>query len=272
MTIHGHLEAPERQASGGYELARFNALRHGVLSRYTVLPWEDENEYGALIEALVVEHRPQGPTEEHLVEELAGIFWRKRRLRLAEAAACHRGLKKTTDPHRETVKAALVHLDLSQQIEGVNASIRATSESTATDIIELDEDETMTMRALVVLRAGKARAYAEALSALREDTRNWWQEVLGWEPDDFEEDEKPYAANSADLLRFLEEKVVPWYQDRRKELENRPLIRAQAFGEALDPDKLERLGRYEVHLDRKLERTLAMLLRLKDLRQVNDGG
>jgi hypothetical protein len=35
----------------------------------------------------------------------------------------------------------------------------------------------------------------------------------------------------------------------------------------LDPDKLERLGRYEVHLDRKLERLLAMLLRLKDLRQ-----
>jgi hypothetical protein len=32
-------------------------------------------------------------------------------------------------------------------------------------------------------------------------------------------------------------------------------------------DKLERLGRYEVHLDRKLERTLSMLLRLKDLRQ-----
>ena len=44
-------------------------------------------------------------------------------------------------------------------------------------------------------------------------------------------------------------------------------IREQAFGEALDADKLERLGRYEVHLDRKLERMLAMLLRLKDLRQ-----
>ena len=38
------------------------------------------------------------------------------------------------------------------------------------------------------------------------------------------------------------------------------------FCEALDPDKLERLGRYEVHLDRKLERMLSMLLRLKDLR------
>jgi hypothetical protein len=61
--------------------------------------------------------------------------------------------------------------------------------------------------------------------------------------------------------------VLPWFEKRRKELANRPLIRDQAFGEALDPDKLERLGRYEVHLDRKLERMLAMLLRLKGLRQ-----
>jgi hypothetical protein len=61
--------------------------------------------------------------------------------------------------------------------------------------------------------------------------------------------------------------VLPWFERRRSELENRPLIRDQAFGEALDVDKLERLGRYEVHLDRKLERMLAMLLRLGDLRQ-----
>jgi hypothetical protein len=35
--------------------------------------------------SLAAEHAPQGPTEEHLVEELAGILWRKRRLRWAEA-------------------------------------------------------------------------------------------------------------------------------------------------------------------------------------------
>ena len=46
-------------------------------------------------------------------------------------------------------------------------------------------------------------------------------------------------------------------------LENRPLIRAQAFGQSLNPDKLSRLARYEVHLDRKLERPLAILLRLQ---------
>ena len=60
----------------------------------------------------------------------------------------------------------------------------------------------------------------------------------------------------------------PKSEARKKELANRPLIREQAFGEALDPDKLERLARYEVHLDRKLERSLAMLFRLKELRPV----
>jgi len=63
-----------------------------VLSRYAVLAWEDADEYRALVGALAAEHAPQGPTEEHLVEELAGILWRKRRLRLAEAAPHRRGL------------------------------------------------------------------------------------------------------------------------------------------------------------------------------------
>ncbi len=61
--------------------------------------------------------------------------------------------------------------------------------------------------------------------------------------------------------------MLTWFEKRKREIALRPLIREQAFGEALDPDKLERLGRYEVHLDRKLERTLSMLLRLKDLKQ-----
>src|SRR3954449_597722 len=96
--------------AAGTEITRFNALRHGVLSRYTVLPWEDPEEYQALIAALVAEHAPQGPTKEHLVEELAGILWRKRRLRLAEAATHRRGLEGTFAIYRETAKVALAHL------------------------------------------------------------------------------------------------------------------------------------------------------------------
>src|SRR5450755_1618219 len=80
--------------NASYETTRFNAFQHGVLSRHAVLPWEDRSEYQALLDALVVEHAPNGPTEGHLVEELAGIIWRKCRLRLAEAAIYREQLRK----------------------------------------------------------------------------------------------------------------------------------------------------------------------------------
>ncbi len=44
-------------------------------------------------------------------------------------------------------------------------------------------------------------------------------------------------------------------------------IREHALGEAMTAGAFESVARYEVHLDRKLERTLAMLLKLKDLRR-----
>jgi hypothetical protein len=245
------------------EITRFNALRHGVLSRYTVLPWEDAGEYCALLAALVAEHAPQGPTEEHLVEEVAGILWRKRRLRLAEAAAHRRRLGDTLEPHRKTVKAALVHLDDPHPAERVVDAIRATTGDTEQDVREMEDDQAMTHRAVDLLGSRRNDAYEAALAALREDTQAWWADMLA----ELDQDEKPATADAEGLRRFLEAEVLPWFENRKKELSNRPLIREQAFGESLDPDKLERLGRYEVHLDRKLERMLTMLLRLKDLRR-----
>jgi hypothetical protein len=251
---------------GGTEITRFNALRHGILSRYTVLPWENAEEYRALVAALDAEHVPHGPTEEHLVEELAGVLWRKRRLRLAEAAAHRRGLVGTLAPYRETVRVALVHLDATDQSERVVDAIRATASETDGDIRETEEDEAMTRRALDLLSSRRNNRYEAALAALHEDTRDWWAEMLSRDQGELEEGEEPATPDEAGLRRFLEGEVVPWLETHKKELANRPLIREQAFGEALDPDKLERLGRYEVQLDRKFERTLAMLLRLKDLR------
>jgi hypothetical protein len=255
----------------GTEITRFNALKHGVLSRYTVLPWEDAAEYADLVASLVIEHRPNGPTEEHLVEELAGILWRKRRLRLAEAAAHQHGLENATEPYRGTVKAALVHLDGGKQIERVVDAIRATPEETAEETRDLDEDEAMTKNAVAILDAGKPKAFEQAVSALRADTREWWEDLLSRDPEDYDEDQEPATPDADGLRRFVERDLRPWYAQRRMELENRPLIRAQAFGQSLDPDKLSRLARYEVHLDRKLERTLAMLLRLQDLRRETGG-
>jgi hypothetical protein len=110
MTALKNGELLPSESKGNYEATRFNALKHALLSRYTILPWESQDEYRVVLEALVAEHDPKGPTEEHCIKELAGVIWRKRRLRLGEAAAYNRGLLSATEPYRDTAQAALDHM------------------------------------------------------------------------------------------------------------------------------------------------------------------
>ncbi|HMV20571.1 MAG TPA: hypothetical protein PKE50_04785, partial [Rhodocyclaceae bacterium] len=79
-------EAAPVARSGDYDLVRFNAMKHGILSQLAVLAHEDHAEFADLLAALMDEHRPAGMTERHLIEELATIIWRKRRVLLAEGA------------------------------------------------------------------------------------------------------------------------------------------------------------------------------------------
>jgi hypothetical protein len=150
----------ETKSSAGTEFTRFNALRHGILSQHTVLPWEDPDEYRALLEAFVAEHAPQGPTQEHLVEELAGILWRKRRLRLAELAAHRRGLRDALSG--KTADAALVLVNVEGQSEWVADAIRATAADTEEAIRQIQEHEAMTRRAIELLGSKSSDAYQAA--------------------------------------------------------------------------------------------------------------
>jgi hypothetical protein len=266
----------------GYERSRLNAVRHGILSRHLLLPWEDRSEYDDLLESLVAEHHPNGPTEHHLVEELAGLMWRKQRLVMAEASACraglHRALEKNPWGGDPVLVRALAHLDGGEPTENAAAAVRATAEDTEAELRGLAEDEAMTERAVAILRKCRVNAYDKALAVLHEDTVAGWLETIAdvnaedlddadYDSDAETGDRESYQPDTESLQRFLEDEVMPWYRRRRRELENRNLIRAQAFGEALDPDRLDRLARYEVHLDRKLERVLGMLLKLQDLRR-----
>lgn len=254
-------------AGRGTDLTRFNAVTHGILSRYTVLPWEDAGEYAALVQTLMDEHAPKGPTETHLVEELAGVLWRKRRLRMAETAS-HRGaLYDRISSMSVSARGALAHIRTRHEPEPVEHAVKASDADTAAELADIDEDETLTRRALELLANGRKDAYKAALAALRKDTRGWWLEQLDADPEELDEDEHAFSPTAADLQHFLEDEVLPIFSKRREQLHHRPLIREQVLAEALPLFRLEKLSRYEVFLDRKLERTLAMLIKLKDLRE-----
>jgi len=250
----------------GTELTRFNALRHGILSRYVLLPWEDAGAYRDLLDALVAEHAPEGPTEEHLVEELAGILWRKRRLQLAEAAAHRRGLQTATERSSGIARAALAHKPAAQHREDVSEAIGADEATTEAAFADIDEDEAMAHTARERLRGGGPGAYEEAVAELRADSREWWQNLLATDPTDRPPLERELTPDEDGLRQFIETVLLPLLARQRVDLRQRPAVREQALGESLDPDRLDRLGRCETHLDRKLERTLSMLIKLRDLR------
>src|ERR1700722_12281748 len=93
--------------------------------------------------------------------------------------------------------------------------------------------------------------------------RSYWLECLEDPPADV----LKYPPAAEALEAWLHRHSTDWYDRPIAELEHRDAIREQAFGSAYATQRLEVTARYEVHLDRKLERTLAMLFRLRELRQ-----
>jgi hypothetical protein len=78
-------------------------------------------------------------------------------------------------------------------------------------------------------------------------------------------EEEEYPTTVEGLCDFINKKLRPICLQMQKEARYYQEIKAQTLGEGLRAQQLEKLNRYEVHLDRKFERTLAMLLKLKDL-------
>ena len=79
-------------------------------------------------------------------------------------------------------------------------------------------------------------------------------------------EEEEYTADAEGLAGFITAHLSPLCHQQEKESRHHDAIVNQTIGEGLQAYRLEKLSRYETHLDRKFERTLAMLIKLKDLR------
>ena len=63
-----------------------NALKHGAFSRELILPGERRKDYERLLAELEAEYSPSGPSEIYLVNHLASLLWRERRLQVYRQA------------------------------------------------------------------------------------------------------------------------------------------------------------------------------------------
>ena len=122
---------------------------------------------------------------------------------------------------------------------------------------DAENDLAATRKAGEILRKGGANAYQAARRALSAGLREWWDVRLS-------DDEGDATAES--FAEFVRDELYPFCYSDLQEVQFTPAIKAQTLGEGVQAHRLEKLNRYETHLDRKFERTLAMLLKLKDLR------
>jgi len=243
---------------GNYDAVRLNAMKHGILSRLVVLAHEDHTEFTDLLAALIEEHRPTGMTERHLIDELASIIWRKRRVLMAEGARINEGLKMAVNrPESVMPSAAPFQRGLSGENSDLRDLLEMTPEENAESLKSAELDLASGRKAAAILRKGGVHAYAKARRALIPESRDWWDDCVT---------DEDYPATTEGLAKFLNESLEPICYRMVKEAQFTPAIKAQTLGQGLQTHRLETLNRYETHLDRKFERTLAMLLKLKSLR------
>jgi hypothetical protein len=237
---------------------RLNATRHGLRAASLVLPWEDRDGFERLREDLADEHAPRGPTEAALVDELAGVLWRLRRVRAAEAAAWRSGFAErlTRDEAREGRTTAALPAAAGADADAGRLALAGTEGEVAAEARDAREMTATARRALAILDRGGGAA--EAAAALLEGTRDWWAEHAG---------ERGVGADDAGALRaFLAGTVLRWSRGRELVLANREAVRAQAAGAAFEGGRLDLVGKYEAHLHRSAGRVLAMLAALRERR------
>jgi hypothetical protein len=193
-----------------YEVVRFNALKHGILSRYTVLSHESHADYESLVNSLMDEHLPAGATEQHLIEELASVIWRKRRVLQAEGATINKGLKESARSAKTVIPAAA---PFEMGLSGEGTDIRDLMDLKPEDVTESQRaarhDLDATNKASAILRKGGDRAYDKALRALLPDSREWWESYV---------EEEEYPADALGLASFITEHLSPLCHQQEKEV------------------------------------------------------
>jgi len=74
------------RSQGGKARSRLNSRKHGLTAKTLIIVGECADDFDQLRAELMDEHDPQSALEAELVERLAGILWRLRRVPFFEAA------------------------------------------------------------------------------------------------------------------------------------------------------------------------------------------
>jgi hypothetical protein len=216
-----HALTASDQQGAGYQLVRFNAMKHGILSRYTVLSHENHADYESLVNSLMDEHLPAGATEQHLIEELASVIWRKRRVLQSEGATINKGLKESARNAKSVIPtAAPFEMGLSGEGTDLRDVMSLSDDEAATSQRDASADVQACYRAAKLLRTGGATAYTKAVRALHPESRDMWEDSVA------DGENSPSAEG---LAAFIQQHLEPVAHQMEKEARHHQAIVNQTW-------------------------------------------
>ena len=205
------------------------------------------------------------PTKESVSEAKAEVLPLRSGLAALAQHACYLRATNKTDSEAE---ASL--LRLAQSLDSLKGKTVATDEEQRKAVFRsVEDDENKAHRALELIASNKEVEYSEPLNELDEEGRELWNSlmmaVLAYS--DFKPEVLSSAFSVKSLEDFIKQTLIPLYHERKHEIKYAPLMYEQSALETIKAEAAQTLMRHEVHLDRKFERTLTMLLKLKEMRR-----
>jgi hypothetical protein len=260
----------------GKRTASRNATKRGIFSKVILLKGESKIEYEELFAGLLENLQPVGALEELLVEKLATITWRHRRLLLAEGAEIQK--------NREFVQWD----QRSREYEAAQELAKEQRYSPEEGLIQKIDNREVLERCLELL--SELRQQIEESGFDQESDNSLLRKIYGtksglrenlygfygpwfntFETSEEEREREGYASPEQCRKNVLDEidkeiRRLKGYQKKRASVETERMQLEVVSRSIPDGPGLERLLRYEVSLNRDFDRTLSQLERIQRMR------
>ncbi|HXX19632.1 MAG TPA: hypothetical protein VEJ46_09535 [Candidatus Acidoferrum sp.] len=282
-----HSSLALRRATGprtlrGKERSKHNALKHGIFSQALLLKSESRSEFDSVLSRLYANLAPVGALEELLVEKLAALIWRYRRLLAAEAGGIR---KKTELVESDQDKGEKKRGDVTVPIQvnnhtfikwiklGLVRSVDGTTILRATIELLTELRKSVETNGL---RSDKDQELLNSIYAMDDRLRytigseyEMWSKTKKSSEEGRQENKYPSPTkcltNLLDTIANEIRKLETLAQERKQaDMEKAEIDRL--CGSIPGPLDMERLIRYETTLERALDRTLNQIERLQRLR------
>lgn len=255
----------------GKTVAKFNALKHGILSREVVVRgWrirESSREFDSLRKRFWQEYAPVGPVEEMLVDRIVSTYWRMRRAVTAETGEVSlnvdSGHWKRNGPNRfrNQLITASMFGDMAANIEETATGLYVLMDRLCNVRTAVERNGELTDKDLQeTYLAGKPNYISKQLDELRTAPMENAEGL----------DEVALKAKRKDVILATIDRLLGQYERQKRETreyEHAEESARQAAAVLPSVETLDKIMRYETTLERQMYRAMNELERQQRRRQ-----